>query len=142
VVIVCIVGDNKLGFIKDSRRILVACSRARDSLVILSNFTGLRSENSRTRQTLDRLQGLFAARACYYSSYSGDSERLAILETDKNWHKEGGQAADACGGEEQLPINDSAIQDDWPTAEASNGEGITAEASRGNRPFTEVPQQK
>lgn len=61
VIIMCIVVDQTLGFMSDPRRLLTGCSRARDGLVIICNYKGLKGEYPRKRSVLEYIHKEFQA---------------------------------------------------------------------------------
>jgi hypothetical protein len=68
VVILCMVGSQKLGFMSDSARLLTAVSRAGDALAIITNHVGIQtSEHKRKRAQYDYVRYLIGqdSRATY-----------------------------------------------------------------------------
>ena len=118
VVILCIVGCEKLGFMSEGPRLLSGISRAGDALAIITNESGIQTgEHARKRFQWEKVRGLIETPA--RTTCKGPLADLKVVMHDHELELDDG----AQGGETLAPADETSPED---TGEDGNGGGSGA----------------
>ena len=104
VVVLSLVGDVR-GFLDDPRRLLVAMSRARGSLVILADWEKMSADKSRKVYYLSQAQGLMEQMGAFADLDSTASKKIVFSSCETKVHKLEGDDQDAEGPAETIGKN-------------------------------------